>query len=396
MTDNVIILGAGASHDAGIPLLAGFVDKMWEYAIRGRNGDQPLSAKDHDVFKRAIEVRNELNAYHGRATFDDRNIEDILSILSFNVIGGGRPDKAKLDRIIKAMARTIELSCNVEHDGRLNVIEESGPGVYRSFWRNMFGWAGAGNDLPAIITLNYDLVLERSLFQLLIGKTYGTYESVFPFPGISVKYYFDLRSDTSFRVQRARYQGPDFESIPGTKLEPVSSGEIEGAANIEILKLHGSLNFPSKRGTTDGYQLTTPRDDPYMLPPIFNKLTTTEPREMWKVALERLRQAKNIIIVGYSLPATDIYMQYFLKTAVGPNLDLNRVYVFDPVLFEGGERAQSMVDRYLSCFAPQMRNRIDFFPGSRGSEATVSMARGTGTLQHFVQLIGQDAGSIFF
>jgi hypothetical protein len=31
--DNVILLGAGSSYDAGIPLLCNFVDRMWEYAV---------------------------------------------------------------------------------------------------------------------------------------------------------------------------------------------------------------------------------------------------------------------------------------------------------------------------------------------------------------------------
>jgi len=35
MTNNVIILGAGASKAAGIPLLDVLVDEMWGCAIRG-------------------------------------------------------------------------------------------------------------------------------------------------------------------------------------------------------------------------------------------------------------------------------------------------------------------------------------------------------------------------
>ena len=32
--DNVIILGAGSSPDAGVPLLGNFIETMWEYRVR--------------------------------------------------------------------------------------------------------------------------------------------------------------------------------------------------------------------------------------------------------------------------------------------------------------------------------------------------------------------------
>src|SRR6185436_14598481 len=114
MQDNIIIFGAGVSADAGIPLLANFVDKMWEYAVRGKNGQHELTDDDKVIFKKVLEIREELNGYHGRASLDDRNIEDILSILSFNLVRGNSMDKEKLDWMTKAIVRTIELSSNIK------------------------------------------------------------------------------------------------------------------------------------------------------------------------------------------------------------------------------------------------------------------------------------------
>ena len=56
MSDNVIILGAGFSYDAGIPLLSGFIERMWECAIRGKCNGEPLNDEDAEIFKKAIEV----------------------------------------------------------------------------------------------------------------------------------------------------------------------------------------------------------------------------------------------------------------------------------------------------------------------------------------------------
>ena len=170
MTDNVIILGAGASVDAGIPVLANFVEKMWEFSITGRCNGKELSDDDKKIFNEAMKVKNELDGYHGRAAFNDRNIEDILSILSFNLIGGKKSDLEKQKWFIRAINRTIDLTCNVQHDGTLNKTQEVGHQVYRDFWRKMFArFKNTPSSFPTIISFNYDLVLERSLFQSLIG-----------------------------------------------------------------------------------------------------------------------------------------------------------------------------------------------------------------------------------
>ena len=68
--DTVLILGAGFSFDAGIPLMSGFVDQMWEFAIRQKGTDgKTLSPDDVKIFNDAANIRLELNEFHGRASF---------------------------------------------------------------------------------------------------------------------------------------------------------------------------------------------------------------------------------------------------------------------------------------------------------------------------------------
>ena len=387
MNDNIIILGAGSSFQAGIPLMGGFVEKMWEFAVRGANGKEKLSSEDINIFNNAIKVRNELDGYHGRARFDDRNIEDILSILSFNVIGGKRSDAKKLNWIIKAIARTIELSCNVKHTGKLDRIENTGQTIYNNFWYLLFEFGKNGNQIPAIITFNYDLVLERSLLHLLINSIYNNIKKPFFWPGIRLKYYYEKLTDFAFIVKYINYNGPDYKTIYGTTIEQ-SNLNNNNLLPIELLKLHGSLNFPAKQESNlNSQSLVSMVEEPYILPPIFNKLTSNNSRGIWKIALERLRKAKNISIVGYSLPRTDIYMQYFLKAALGPNLNLNKIFVFDPVLFKDDELSDDMKKRYEECFSPQLRNRIDFRPGwNKGIEINPAM----GTFSHFISMLNKN------
>ena len=72
--DNVIILGAGASFDAGIPLMSNFIDTMWNLARTGRGPDGPIYPADRKILENALGVREDLDGYHGRASFDMWNI----------------------------------------------------------------------------------------------------------------------------------------------------------------------------------------------------------------------------------------------------------------------------------------------------------------------------------
>lgn len=370
MTDTVFILGAGFSRDAGIPMLGGFVERMWELAMRGRT-DKPLAPDDLQSLKDAMTIRGELDSYHGRAQFDDRNIEDILSILSFNLLGGTKRDRQKLAAMTNAIARTIELCCSVRHPGiepkKGRVIKE-GPDLYRKFWKALFAASSKGHAIPSIITFNYDLVLERSLLQILIGTEYGS-DRRLPFERLSLNYHFDRTPPKYFKINYVQYENWS-DRGRGTEIgtvldetEAVSAGHV---ASIELLKLHGSLNFPrpGDRATpsTMPWNLAAALPDPFILPPVFNKLSGDSASSMWSAALSRLRSAKNVVVVGYSLPQTDIYMQYFLKAALGPNLDLNRLIVFDPVLFTSTSGSTQMQQRYENCFSPQLRSRINFTP----------------------------------
>ena len=72
----------------------------------------------------------------------------------------------------------------------------------------------------------------------------------------------------------------------------------------------------------------------------------------WRKALNKLRNAKNVIFIGYSLPLTDIYMQYFLRAALGPNTDINRIFVFDPILCKNTSSSENMRNRFNRSHIP--------------------------------------------
>lgn len=396
MSENVIILGAGFSHAAGIPLMSGFVDTMWEIGIRGAWNGKDISDADRKIFTDAIKVRHGLNGFHGRAHFDDRNIEDILSLLTFGVLAGEEAASEHLKAVNRAIARTIELTCEVKHPGApKNEGEQcssirNGPEMYRTFWKRLINWAAEGKSPPTIITFNYDLVLERSLLQVLIGTGYYDGQTTpLPRKNICLNYHYDKAPRLLHTVKYTGFTNHrDFGHTPGTLVTRSDADDSDSVLEFDLLKLHGSLNFSQTKPAKTDFNIAAAVDDPFILPPIFNKLSGTAPSKMWQTAIQRVQQAKNLIIVGYSLPRTDIYMQYFLKSALGPNLDFNRLYVFDPVLYENNGQAKALKERYEECFSPQMKQRISFWPESAGS--------GAGTAAHFVEMLSRNKSGLFF
>ncbi|HNC22628.1 MAG TPA: SIR2 family protein [Opitutaceae bacterium] len=399
MSDTVIIFGAGFSKDAGIPLLGDFVDTMLEIAIRRSCRGVRLSDEDAQIFQQAVAARNALDHYHGRANFNDRNIEDILSILTFNCQAGDPGAREHLEAVQTAISRTIELTCEVRHpgvsrDGNYRIVPDPSP-LYCEFWQGLLRHAGAGQTLPTLITFNYDLVLERALLQAVIGTGFHNLDQFGGKDFLRINYHHPRIPKLVYQIVRARFNsGTSF--LDGLALRDVGPEAAGDELAVEILKLHGSLNFPRNGAaapTRETYNVAQALAHPQILPPIFNKHADDSLNEVWKVALQRLRSAKNVIIVGYSLPSTDIYMQYFMKSALGPNLLLNKIFVYNPAVAEMAPAAAEARQRYETCFSAQLRSRIDFSPPSALRHSTAPLPR---TTVDFVRTIASEPRSILF
>ena len=266
--------------------------------------------------------------------------------------------------------------------------------IYNRFWQSFFNLKDIAA-IPTIITLNYDLVLERSLFQQLIRR--GQQVAEFSFDGIILKYYYKLLKDFIYKLINDNVGGRaasiDALLNQRTILRSCQATELKKPLTIEILKLHGSLNFPAREQEPTGLAPTNPSyEPPFIVPPISTKSISEPASDIWRVALERLREAKRVVIVGYSMPDTDIYMKFFLKTALGPNADLSDITVFNPALFETNNNAKAMKDRYSSCFSENLRKRINFYPRRT---ASIRESR-LGTFDHLVASIEGNSESIFF
>jgi hypothetical protein len=162
---NAILFGAGSSADAGIPLMNNFVDVMWECGYRGKIKDKIIPEAENAIFTEANKIRKRLEGFSIRAFFDNRNLEDILGLLSFEALGNNSAS-TEYETVVKAVARTIELSCIFQYHAGGIVALPNRQTLYHRFWNIFLG----DNDelrsnLPALLTFNYDLVFERTLWE---------------------------------------------------------------------------------------------------------------------------------------------------------------------------------------------------------------------------------------
>ncbi|MEX2491199.1 MAG: hypothetical protein WD425_05500 [Nitrospirales bacterium] len=407
MSDNVFILGAGFSYDAGIPLLGGFIQKMRDFASGRKH--KLLSKEDKSLFLEAISIIEELEPYHGRSNFDDRNIEDVLSILTFNYMGGGSRSRNNINIFNKAITRVIELSSLVQDfdfksdRGCLRYSEKGRVQLYLDFWDAILSYFLESGEFPVFITFNYDLVLERSLAQLLTIPEWSVND--ISIPKINLSYSYKPFSEKYLSVVNQNYFIPSVDPNlvhRGIKLVAEDSLEDqEDAAKLEILKLHGSVNFP-RPGIKykHNHHLSKPNENPLILPPIFNKTQNNAISKVWARALNVLRSARNCIFVGYSLPRTDVYMSYFLKAALGPNSNLENIHIFDPCIYqnEGGEN--ELIGRYKDCFSPQTQRKMHYRHEPFSNEGFIYnddfSKLDLGTTKHMIQLLKADSSYLLY
>jgi len=328
--DTVFILGAGVSKEAGIPLMKEFIDRMSNLASQEQTHDgQRISAEDLENLKRAVAVQQSLDRHQARVVIDRWDIEQIVSNLSFEASLHSGKAQEDLSVFTRAIAKTVELTCKIPPRGTQNTL----PAYYYSFWPALIKAYRSHASLPTIISFNYDLVLERLLHRYLTPRRWVSSSSqpAEPRPieqaALRLTYASDLFPDVLAKlVNRPTFGGPEPAMNVVAEDWDLVPAKDEGASSellVRLLKVHGSLNFsreypgvPPSENLVD--RLTSSVPDPVIVPPVWDKVSQKHTRESWIAAHGSLRECRNLIICGYSMPKSDAYMEFFLKSALGP------------------------------------------------------------------------------
>ena len=354
---NVYILGAGFSRPAGLPIIKDFLDYMREsvnwLASSGRN-------KELAAVKKVFQLRLRAAGAAHRMRIDPENIEELFSLASAHEDRTNRFDgfpEANQDYVSLAIAATLDYAGQkgripqymmlIKNSSefqellstpKLNWIfynessSQSKPGqhfylpVY-DFYAGLFSgnWCRQVEEIRnTVITFNYDTLLENSLSRLDIPFTYSL---------------------------------------------PMAGDSIKTEGRLPVLKLHGSVNWvfqdcagegPNEDILTmvpyDSYEdIIKNEDEPFLLPPTWRKVFSGTLAGIWNQSVKAIAEATRIIVVGFSLPPTDIHFRYLLAAGLQENISLRDFIVVN--LAKPGQEG-AIKQNFEQIFQPHFSNRI--------------------------------------
>lgn len=304
----VYLLGAGFSAPLGIPTMSEFIRRSRQLKREER---LELSYFD-DVFKEMTSVDGVGKYFKG----EPFNLEDTLSILEMSRgLDGGKSFKLFTRYICDVITRcTPKFQSPDLKTARGNWDTEfvsTGIGEvnrFACFVASLLGIALQGRNIDldgsirqeieveqpkqrvadyAVVTLNYDMVLDNILAVI--------------------------------RNAQSDHTAPQVISYQGVSLQPTT---------LPIVKVHGSVH------------------DGSVIPPTFNKgLYLKELPPAWGEAFDLLKQANEIRIIGYSLPRSDAYIQYILKSAIIQTQELEEI---DVICLDPDKSVRERYDSFIS------------------------------------------------
>lgn len=331
MVDNLYILGAGASADSGAPIMTNFLDVAEDFLASERFRN---SKEIHQLFNK---IRS-LNSLHAKSNVDLNNIESVLGLLEMSElleypIDGQNQFLSLKDSYVKMISETIENSMKFNIKGPKWIIPR---GSYQDF-ADLFEDQNRQKN-SAIISFNYDVGIDVALHNANVRYTYHLNDSHNLFPLLKLHGSLNWFKNDNKAI----------ETIHLSQFFQTQQYRTYGDKDRE-----GTLTFSGymkqMRGGFDEYDLP-----PFIIPPTWNKtMYHASISNVWKKASQCLSQAKNIYVIGYSLPETDAFFKYLFSLGTNSTTRIRKFWVINPDT-SGTEK------RFRELLGPQMIERFRY------------------------------------
>ena len=360
---NVYILGSGFSYPLGIPVISNFIPEGLKL-LKGSTND--YSRIIRDVIGIMHRYRSMLNNLVG----GNPNLEDYFCAIDAN--GNEKNDREKLVEFVNVVCTlayerhddvcemvkkdddrvpqkcrylpTIAKAHAWSHESSIKKLtpfherRSLRACVYEAFLSQLFIEAEkAGNNKearPAVITLNYDTILEKKLANLQSLLNSNWKERGFEF-GTNIK-------DSEF---------------------------INASNKIHYIKLHGSLDWQSvesdcgdvfveRKDSSDSRMMIMPS---WVRGPIDKGLYS----KLADDCIWHLKRAGSVFVIGYSMPPTDAYFKFLMAHALDtpetPNVAVYSLLNPD----EAAEKTKSMFGPRVNFIEPNEDYGLQAFLRSR-------------------------------
>ena len=313
MSDIVFILGAGASVKSGTPTMKDFLDKVRDLSLE--------SQEPH--FKRVINMIRSLQNLFVKGTLNISNIEDVFSILEMANITSLFLDyeSEQIPELIldlkKVIVETLDQTMLFPVRGNYPM----GPEPYGEFVDLLTKLNEQDNKKVAVITYNYDLGIDLALAMEGIKIDYGftskNYRNnIIPLYKLHGSLNWGCRKDTREIVILGISEYFERYSMSG---DPSNSAPIKLNIGTDIQK------------TFHNIKSIDVEDTPFIIPPVFEKAHyRNEISSVWKRAGQELKEARIIVVCGYSLASIETHFNHLYMLGTFGSSIIDQFIVYDP------------------------------------------------------------------
>jgi hypothetical protein len=326
MAKTIFILGAGASKEAGAPLMNEFLDVARDLYSSGWIKKE----EDKKAFEMVFKAINSLRISHYKSYIDLDNIEAVFGAFEMAKLLSGTANytEKQINDLIASIkvviAKTLELKMKYLLVGK----NELHSPAYTEFAELILKLGNEGGRyFTSILTFNYDLGLDLALHNC----------------GVRIDYCLPNDNDKgSFKLLKlhgslnwGRCDRKECNLIIPLHLKRYLERFYENKwftdDRLATLDVSAHL-FNFSHFGCGGYL----RGGPVIVPPTWNKTEYHSTlREVWAQAGRELADAENIIVVGYSHPISDSFFRYLFALGSVGDATIERFWVFDPA--EGDE-----------------------------------------------------------
>ena len=303
----VFILGAGASKPAGLPVMSDFLERA-RHIQRNMQGQPGIES-----FTRVFQaIDGKARSIHSKILLENReNIETWFGLIDMGLMIGkfGKQTREEIEHLredfITMISKTIELS------GKFS--PNAPPSPYGEFAQVLQDNTFSSLEF-SFITFNYDVLLEFSLAGAGIKYDYCLNDSDNQQKSFQ---FIKLHGSVNWGI----CQGCD-EIIP---VDPKITSISTGKDPYRILQAGAILSTKNHCGK--------PLNPiPFLVPPTWNKANINQNKvlTLWEKAANALSQAEKIIVIGYSMPETDIFFKYLIALGLDSDNHIHRFYLIDP------------------------------------------------------------------
>jgi len=304
-----------------------------------------------DSFQKVFQGISELQQVHSKSQLDIQNVESVFAAFemgrTLKKFGGYSLDQ--IGELAKAMRQvivhTIQTTLKLPVQGQ-RAVE---PPPYKDFVRlvsYLRGEASPPSDV-AIITFNYDMAIDYSLYINRISVNYSLEEDK-SLSGIPL-----LKLHGSLNWARCSVCNQVIPWLLSDYFKEYSWNIFHGD-NIKYVTLGIGSHLKSYAHCSKDKNVD---EEPVIVPPTWNKTQYHETlSNVWSRAAEELSDAENIFAIGYSLPMSDAFFRYLYALGTVGRTTLKRFWVFNP------DRSGQTESRFRELLGPGAQARFRYFP----------------------------------